>query len=659
MMRRSVLLLIACFAVSAFAQRTLTVDDFASIRDVGAPQLSPDGTWIVYTVRQPALKDDKNHTHVWMTSYDGTQSMQLTFSESSETAPRWSPDGKSIAFLSSRGSDDEIAQLWIMNRTGGEAEKITSFDGNVVDYDWAPDSRRVALIVEDPDPLEPKKESEGKKDKTKPPIVINRYRFKEDIAGYLTTGRQHLYLLDLGTRKSEPLTPGNFSEYLPAFSPDGKSIAFVSNRDEDPDRSVNNDIWVIEPRAGATPRRVTTYTGNDNDPDTESRLAWSADSKRIAYLQGAEWAASYYGMKRLAVVPASGGPAVVFQNDRNVSNPQWHGAAIQYLAEDDRKQQIETVTTPGTKPPVLVTPRRTVIAFDRAGERMAVLESDDTTPAEIFTGDGRQITHQNDDFLSRVKLANVADTEFKSKDGTIVHGFLVTPPGYEPGKRYPAILRIHGGPVSQFSHRFSFEWQLLAANGYVVIAANPRGSSGRGEQYARAIFADWGNKDTQDVLAAVDDAVSRGVADPQRLGVGGWSYGGILTNYVIASDHRFKAATSGASASNIMAGYGTDMYVRDYEAELGKPWEHPEVYTRLSYPFLHADRITTPTLFLVGQNDFNVPLLNSEQMDQALRSLGVATELVIYPGQFHGLSKPSYVRDRYQRYLDWYAKYVK
>ena len=147
--------------------------------------------------------------------------------------------------------------------------------------------------------------------------------------------------------------------------------------------------------------------------------------------------------------------------------------------------------------------------------------------------------------------------------------------------------------------------------------------------------------------------------DPQRLGVGGWSYGGILTNYVIASDHRFKAATSGASASNIMAGYGTDMDVRDYEAALGKPWEHPEVYTRLSYPFLHADRITTPTLFLVGQNDFNVPLLNSEQMYQALRSLGIPTELVIYPGQFHGLSKPSYIRDRYQRYLDWYAKYVK
>ena len=660
-MRRHVFLLTAFFAVSALAQRTLTVDDFASIREVGAPQLSPDGGWVLYSVKQQNLDDDKSHTHLWLTSFDGGQSMQLTFSDSSEKAPRWSPDGKSIAFLSSRNGDDDIDQLWVM-RVGGEAEKVTSFDGNVVDYNWAPDSAHVALIVEDPDPLAtPKKEGESKKEKTKPPIVINRYRFKEDIAGYLTTGRQHLYILDLASRKSEQLLRGNFSEYLPAFSPDGKSIVFVSNRDEDPDRTVNNDLWIIEPRAGATPRRVTTYTGNDNDPDTESRPAWSPDSKQIAYLQGAEWSASYYGIRKLAIVPASGGAPVVVDSDRNVSNPRWStdGAWIMFLLEDDRTQLFEMIAGPAGKPVVAKLSARTALAFDTVGSHTVILASDDATPAEIFAGDGRQITRQNDDFLSHVKVARVADTEFKSEDGTVIHGFLVTPPGYEAGKRYPAILRIHGGPVSQFSHRFYFEWQLLAANGYVVIAANPRGSSGRGQQFSRAIFADWGNKDVQDVLAAVDDAVSRGFADPQRLGVGGWSYGGILTNYVIASDRRFKAATSGASASNILAGYGTDMYVRDYEAELGKPWEHPEVYTRLSYPFLHADKITTPTLFLVGQNDFNVPLLNSEQMYQALRSLGIATELVIYPGQYHGLTKPSYVKDRYQRYLDWYAKYVK
>jgi dipeptidyl aminopeptidase/acylaminoacyl peptidase len=220
------------------------------------------------------------------------------------------------------------------------------------------------------------------------------------------------------------------------------------------------------------------------------------------------------------------------------------------------------------------------------------------------------------------------------------------------------VLKIHGGPVSQFANEFDLEWQLLAAQGFAVIAANPRGSSGRGEKFSTAIWADWGNKDGQDVLAAVDYAVAAGVADPGRLGVGGWSYGGILTNQVIARDRRFKAAISGAGQSNALTGYGTDQYVREYEAELGTPWTNPETYTRVSFPFFHADRIVTPTLFLCGDRDFNVPLLNSEQMYQALRSLGRETELVIYPGEYHQIRKPSYRRDRFQRYLDWYGRHL-
>ena len=251
----------------------------------------------------------------------------------------------------------------------------------------------------------------------------------------------------------------------------------------------------------------------------------------------------------------------------------------------------------------------------------------------------------------------MSETKFKSKDGTEVHGFLVRADG-TTGK-IPTLLRLHGGPVSQYANEFDFEHQLFAANGYAVILPNPRGSSGRGEKYAMGIYAAWGSVDVEDDLAAVDDAVARGVADPNRLGVGGWSYGGISTNYVIATTTRFKAATSGASMSNVLAGYGTDQYVRDYQNELGFPWEHPQIWTRLSYPFLHADKIKTPTLFLCGESDFNVPLLNAEQMYQALRSLGVPTELVIYPGQFHGLKKPNYIIDRYKRYLDWYAKWIK
>jgi dipeptidyl aminopeptidase/acylaminoacyl peptidase len=256
-------------------------------------------------------------------------------------------------------------------------------------------------------------------------------------------------------------------------------------------------------------------------------------------------------------------------------------------------------------------------------------------------------------------MGKTEEISVKSKDGTTINGFMVLPPDYEPGKKYPTILRLHGGPVSQFPLDFNFMFQVFAANGYVVVATNPRGSSGRGEKFSLVIYADWGNKDVEDVLAGVNYTVAKGISDPDHLGVGGWSYGGILTNYVIASDTRFKAAVSGAGSSDIFAGYGTDMYVREYDAELGPPWKSTEVYLKLSYPFLHADRIKTPTLFMAGQKDFNVPLLNSEQMYQALRTLGIPTQLIIYPNQYHGISKPSYVKDRLERYVAWYDKYLK
>jgi dipeptidyl aminopeptidase/acylaminoacyl peptidase len=260
--------------------------------------------------------------------------------------------------------------------------------------------------------------------------------------------------------------------------------------------------------------------------------------------------------------------------------------------------------------------------------------------------------------MSQVQLASFEEISVKSKDGTQISGFMVKPPGYTAGIRYPTLLWIHGGPVSQYANAFDMNWQIMAAQGFVIVATNPRGSSGRGQDFAKVIFGDWGNKDTEDVLAAVDYAVAQGIADPDRLGVGGWSYGGILTDNVITRDKRFKAAVSGASIANALAGYGTDMYTREYEAEIGVPWKNLDAYIRNSYPFLHANQIVTPTLFMCGEQDFNVPLLNSEQMYQAVRSIGVDTQLVIYPGQFHGFTRPSYLKDRLERWIAWYGKYL-
>ena len=292
--------------------------------------------------------------------------------------------------------------------------------------------------------------------------------------------------------------------------------------------------------------------------------------------------------------------------------------------------------------------------------KVAVIAATAAEPFEVHALDGgqlRRLSAHNDEWLKLVQLASVEDFTAKAKDGTVVNGLMFKPPSCTAGAKYPTLVNIHGGPNGQDEHAFDFEGQWLAANGYVVLQVNYRGSSGRGSKYQKAIFADWGHLEVVDLLAGVDHAVGQGIADPDRLGIGGWSYGGILTNYTIATDSRFKSAVSGASSSLQTSMYGLDQYIVQYEAELGPPWKNPAAWAKVSYPFFHADRIKTPTLFLGGEKDFNVPIAGVEQMYQALKSLNVDTQLVVYPGQFHGLTTPSYLRDRMQRYVRWYDKY--
>ena len=663
-----VLLLWAGSAVGQGGSRKVTLDDLDRLRDVSGPEISPEGDWVAYTVSVPDVSKDQWDSDVWMTSWDGRRSLRLTTSKSSEHTPRWSPDGRYLAFLSSREDAREVDQVWLLNRTGGEAERVTDLPGGVSDYAWSPDSKRLALIASDPDP-DSATVTPDTTHRTHPPIVIDRFQFKADEKGYLDRRRDHLYLFDLAARKAALLTPGEYNEEAPAWSPDGKSIAFVSKRHPDFDRTDNWDLYVVGTTPGAAPRLLTTFEGPDNHPDWGGRPpSWSPDGKAIAYVQGGPLKLLYYAGQKVAVVPAGGGPVRVLTPalDRNPLSPRISadGASVVFLLEDDRMTHLARVPASGGPVERLVEGKQVISDFSTGPQgRIAVLASTPAQPPEIFAVEGnrlRKITGQNDSWLSEVRLAPVEEIGFKSKDGTEIHGFMVKPLDYRPGQRYPTILRIHGGPVWQFYNDFAnLDWQLLAAHGYVVVAANPRGSSGRGERFSTAIWADWGNKDGQDVLAAVDFAVAQGIADPDRLGVGGWSYGGILTDQVIARDPRFKAAISGAGVGNALAGYGTDQYVREYEAELGTPWRNTDAYLKVSYPFLHADRIVTPTLFLCGEKDFNVPLLNSEQMYQALRSLGRETQLVIYPGEYHDIRKPSYRRDRLQRYVDWYDRHLK
>jgi dipeptidyl aminopeptidase/acylaminoacyl peptidase len=658
------LVALALSVVSALAQKTtakrpISLDDLARIGRVSPPVISPDGAWFLYSVSRPDTKEDKSHSDLWMERWDGSGNMQLTFGKEGASHPEFSPDGKYISFLSSRPGKAKGTQLWVLNRLGGEPEQFTEITGNEIqDYAWSPDSKRLLLTLQPKD--EPDAE-EGKPPLPPKPVVIDRYHFKQDMQGYLRNDqRDTLYLYDLVTKKLEKLTTDkNVDEQDAVWSPDGLWIALVSNHDEDPDRTENSDVFVVAAKPGSSARKLTTWNGPDG-----GRLAWSPDSKSIAYAEGAKPELAAYSQRRPAVVTLDGQvsyPAAKL--DRSAGQPCFlPEGKLLYLVNDDRSEYPAELDLKGDGAHRLLAEAGTTSALTCVGDKVAVVHQDDTHIPEIFALEGnslRKLTSVNDALLAELELVPTEDFTSTSKDGTEVHGLLTKPLGYKAGDRAPTILFIHGGPNAQDGHNFAFERQWFAAHGYAEINVNYRGSSGRGQSYAQSIFADWGHFEVIDLLGAVDEVVKMGVADPNKLGIGGWSYGGILTDYTTASDGRFKAAISGAGSAAPLSFYGNDQYILQYDNELGVPWKARDLYLKLSYPLLEADkRMHTPTLYMGGTNDFNVPIIGGEQMYQALKSLHIPTELIVYPGQFHGFTRPSFIKDRYERWLAWYDHYV-
>ncbi len=671
-MRRSMIIAIMVIALTGAAlaavepaKRPVKLEDFARLKTVRDPQRSPDGRWVAYTVSTIDLEKDKRDTDIWMVSWEGGEEIRLTSSPESESQPRWSPDNRYLAFLASRGDEEEKkkgAQVWLLNRLGGEALRLTDIKGGISDYAWSPDGKRLVLVVRDPDPDDEPEKKEGWKRKAKPPLVIERYHFKQDRAGYLGSLHQHLWIFDLETRKGEVITSGTFDERAPAWSPDGRWIAFVSNRAPDPDRSADSNIFVIEAKAGAEPRVLTVFPGPDG-----GRPAWSPDGRWVAYLQGDEPRFYAYNLNKLAIVPATGGEARVLTAalDRAAEGPLGWTADSQnlvFIVDDDRASYVARIAASGGNVEKLTDGRRVVSSLSLSPDGNPALLT--ATAAELpevhalESGTLRRLSRQNDAWLSEVELAATEDFTSRSKDGTVVNSLLVKPAGFKEGQKYPLLLLIHGGPNGQDEHVFDFDNQFFAAQGYVVLNVNYRGSSGRGSAFQKAIYAEWGHKEVVDLVGAVDEAIRRGIADPERLGIGGWSYGGILTDSTIAVDPRFKAAVSGAGSALQLTMYGTDQYILQYEQEIGLPWKSLEPWIKVSAAFMRVDRIRTPTLFMCGERDFNVPIAGSEQMYQALKSRGIETQLIVYPGQFHGITTPSYQRDRLERRLAWYNKYL-
>jgi dipeptidyl aminopeptidase/acylaminoacyl peptidase len=648
--------LLVCLAPPvADAGRPLLPEDWYRFQAVSDLKIAPDGGAVAYLVTSYDKESDESRGALWLADWSGRQSVQLTRGES-VSEPRFSPDGRYVSFLSARPAGG-ATQLWVLDRRGGEPWQVSHCSGEVTGYEWSPDARHVVLVMhaaEDP--------------KAPQPLVIEAYHFKEDAEGYLTAhNRPRLYLLDIGKGACEALgADPERADSLPAFSPDGRQIAYVSNTLGGPPAAGVDEIYVMAAAPGASARRLlSTWSPN------HQRLEWSPDGKLIAFLQGAELKYNAYIMDTLAVADVQSGRvrALTAGLDRAVLSPGFaaDGRSLEFAVEDDGTQYparvaLDTGAIERLAGPMLVHELAT------AAGHTAVRVSSDRAPVEVFAleeGRLRPLSAHNQALFAEISLGTVEDIAFRSRDGTQLHGQIVKPADYVPGRRYPTVLWIHGGPNGQDDHSLelesyspTLERQLFATHGYVALAVNYRGGTGRGAQFARSILADWGHKEVEDLLAGVDYAISRGIADPARLSVGGWSYGGLLTDYVIASDARFRAAICGAGSGNQLSTYGTDEYALQYNAELGPPWRNTALWLKVSYPFFRADRIHTPTLFLGGDKDFNVPVVGGEQMYQALRTLGVPTQLIVYPGEHHNLTRPSFLVDRYARYLDWLGKYL-
>jgi dipeptidyl aminopeptidase/acylaminoacyl peptidase len=650
--RFSLFLFLAAVSFS-YSQRLLKPADIYKLKSVSDPRVSPDGKWVAYVLSTPDSAKDKSDSDIWMISWDGSESVKLTASPEGESRPRWSPDGKYLTFLSSR-YDTKSSQIWKMDRRGGEASKLTELKYSIGDYVWSPDSKKILLSIEDQESSD-----EAEKKKSAKPIKIDRYHFKSDGDGYLERKRNHLYVFDVETKKLDTLTRGDYDENEASWSPDSKKILFVSNRTADADRNTNSDLWVMEAKKGATMKQLTTWGGTDYGAQ------WSPDGKWIAYLKSQKVEYSMYDQAQLALIPAEGGEPKILNGklDRDISTPHWSpdSQSILLTVDDDRRTYIASYDLNGNMKPIVKADRVFSALNNNAKANWVCLSSDIQTPNEVYVienGSARKLTHLHEEFFKGITLASAEPFNSRSSDGTDVGSLLYRPYGKSKTEKLPLILWIHGGPTAQDDFSFDFISQLFAANGYAVAQVNYRGSSGRGLAYCEAISGDWGNKEVKDLLGAVDHLIKTGVADPDKLAIGGWSYGGILTDYVTASDPRFKAAASGAGSALQLSMYGTDQYVLQYEKELGQPWKNLDKWMKVSYPFFQVEKIKTPTLYMVGEKDFNVPAAGGEQMYQALKSLGVPTEFIIYPGQHHGIGVPSYQVDRYTRYLDWYQKYL-
>ena len=660
----------------------ITAEDLYKFEIVSDPQISPDGRYVIFTVQRTDAKTEKKYSNLWLVATDGdTPPRQFTYGDQVDRLPRWSPDGKTIAFLSNRKNEKQF-QLYLIPVDGGEARPLTDLTGSFANYEWSPDGNRFVAQFRKKDEADIEREKDEQKKKLG---IVNRHitglNYKMDGLGYLPEEKWHIWTIDAQTGAGTQISNGRYDELTPTWSPDGTKILFISNHSADPDQLLDETELYTIPADGGEMTQIIAHHGRKFNP------TWSPSGTKIAYL-GRVKPNHPEQNSTLFVTDVISGDTHNLSSDSDL-----HLSSIVTLTDSGSSlpQQSPLWSSDGQKIYVIAVTRgrQPILAFDLEGNCQTIISGDGIAatisfdsrqtklvylwgslyePGQVYLLDteidlNQPLTTFNE-WLADIDLGNIKQVSFTGGDDYAIEGWITYPPDFDPAQSYPSIMQIHGGPMTQYGYTFMHEFYYLAAQGYVVYWANPRGSQGYGDEFAASIAGRWGTVDVDDFMAWADFMAAKPYIDPNRMALTGGSYGGYMTSLLVGKTNRFRTAVAQRVVSNGVSFYGSsDMnwFAENLFGLESTPWDDLDRYWELS-PMRYIGNAQTPTLVIHGENDMRCHQEQGEQLYVALKRLGVDTELVLFPGASHGLSRNGRVDQRIARLNHiqrWFDKYLK